>query len=230
MLGIILKLRKIFFPRKLTPHDIIIYRWWRLSLPEGMDVNGLIQKNHAAAEAYHADRRGFLKHGLLISAALGFWMPSLAEAAPVSGREMSFTNAHTGEKFKGEYWYEGKYLPDAFGEIKTILRDYRTNDRYPIDPRLIDVLFVLRQRLRNFTPFEVFSGYRSPATNAMLRRASHGVARGSLHMQGQAADINQPGTRLSFLEKSAIRLKAGGVGFYPTSDFVHVDTGRVRNW
>lgn len=194
-------------------------------------MNDLIQKNNDAAEAYNSDRRGFLKHGLLFSAALGFWMPSLAEAAaPVTAREMSFTNVHTGDKFKGEYWYQGKYLPDAFGEIKNVMRDYRTGDKYPIDPRLIDVLFVLQKRTRNFTPFEIFSGYRSPATNAWLRRSTSGVARGSLHMQGQAVDINQPGTRLSYLEKSAIRLKAGGVGFYPSSDFVHVDTGRVRSW
>ena len=196
-----------------------------------MDVDDLIQKNNLAAEAYHADRRGFLKHGLLFSAALGFWTPSLAEAVtPVKVRKMSFTNVHTGEDFKGEYWYDGKYLPDAFGEIKQVMRDYRTNERYPIDPRLIDVLFVLQQRMKNFTPFEVFSGYRSPTTNAWLRRKSSGVARGSLHMQGQAIDINQPGTRLSKLENAAINVRAGGVGFYPSSGFVHIDTGRVRSW
>ncbi|MBI3441442.1 MAG: DUF882 domain-containing protein [Proteobacteria bacterium] len=194
-------------------------------------MEDLIQKNNVAAEAYDAERRGFLKHGLLFSAALGFWMPSLAQAAtPVAGRQMSFTNVHTGEKFRGEYWYGGKYLPDAFGEIKYVMRDYRNGQQYPIDPRLIDVLFVLQQRLHNFMPFEVFSGYRSPATNAWLRRSTSGVARGSLHMQGQAVDINQPGTHLSALKQTALRLQAGGVGFYPTSDFVHVDTGRVRCW
>ena len=194
-------------------------------------MEDLIQKNDAAAEAYHADRRGFLKHGLLFSAALGFWMPSLAQAgAPVVAREMSLTNAHTGENFRGEYWYNGKYLPDAFGEIKTVMRDYRTNEKYPIDPRLIDVLFVLQRRTNNFTPFNVFSGYRSPATNAWLRRHSGGVARGSLHMQGQAVDLSQPGTSLSSLKRSAAGLRAGGVGFYPSSGFVHVDTGSVRSW
>lgn len=193
-------------------------------------MDDLIQRNNTAAEAYRADRRGFLKHGLIFSAALGFWMPPLTSAAAVRGREMNFTNVHTGEKFKGEYWQDGKYLPDAFGEIKNVLRDFRTNDRFPIDPRLIDVLFVLQQRTKNFTPFDVFSGYRSPATNAQLRRTGSGVARGSLHMQGQAIDINQPGTNLFNLKKSAIRLQAGGVGFYPSSGFVHVDTGRVRVW
>lgn len=194
-------------------------------------MDELIQKNNAAAEIYQSDRRGFLKHGLLFSAALGFWHPTLAFAgkAPIV-RQMSLSNIHTGEKFKGEYWYDGKYIPDAFGEIKTIMRDHRNNEIFPIDPRLIDVLFVLQNRLKNFTPFEVFSGYRSPATNAMLRRTTSGVARGSLHMQGQAVDVNQPGTRLSTLEKAAIKMKSGGVGFYPSSDFVHLDTGRTRNW
>lgn len=191
----------------------------------------MIQKNNLAAEAYESDRRGFLKHGLLFTAALGFWTPALAgAAAPAAGREMAFTCAHTGKKFKGEYWYRGKYLADAFGEIKQVMRDYRTNDEYPIDPRLIDVMFVLQRRIKNYTPFEVFSGYRSPATNAWLHRHTTGVARGSLHMQGQAADINQPGTRLGALRRAAIRLEAGGVGFYPSSDFVHLDTGRVRTW
>lgn len=196
-------------------------------------MGDLIQKNNAAAMEYHADRRGFLKHGLLFSAALGFWSPTLASAAvekPGSARRMSFTNVHTGEKFSGEYWYDGAYIPSAFGEIKAVLRDHRTNEKFPIDPRLMDVLYVLQERLKNRAAFEVFSGYRSPKTNARLREASHGVARGSLHMQGQAIDINQPGTRLSNLEKAAIRLKSGGVGFYPRSDFVHVDTGRTRSW
>jgi len=194
--------------------------------------NDLIRKNNEAAAAYSADRRGFLKHGLLFSAALGFWMPGLARAdeQPVEARNLHITNIHTNESFKGEYWNDGEYLPDAFGEIKTVLRDYRTNQKFPIDPRLMDILFVLQHRLQNFEPFNVFSGYRSPATNAMLRETTNGVARGSLHMQGQAIDINLPGTRLTSLHKAGIRLKSGGVGFYPASDFVHIDTGRVRNW
>ncbi|MFH1158753.1 MAG: YcbK family protein [Pseudomonadota bacterium] len=195
-------------------------------------MNGLIQKNNAAAESYRADRRSFLKHGLLFSAVLGFWTPALAMAAerPTAARRMFLTNVHTGEKFGGEYWYDGEYLPEAFSVIKTVMRDHRTNEIFPIDPRLMDVLYVLQNKVKNFTPFEVFSGYRSASTNARLRRMSRGVARGSLHMQGQAIDINQPGTRLSYLKKTAVRLRSGGVGFYPSSDFVHVDTGRARSW
>ena len=195
-------------------------------------MNELIRKNNVAVEKYRADRRGFLKHGLLFSAVLGFWTPALAVAAerPASVRRMSLINAHTGEKFVGEYWSDGKYLPDAFSTIKSVMRDHRTNEIFPIDPRLMDVLYVSQNKVKNFTPFRVFSGYRSASTNARLRRISRGVARGSLHMQGQAIDINQPGTRLSRLKRSVTRLKAGGVGFYPSSDFIHVDTGRTRCW
>lgn len=195
-------------------------------------MDDLIQKNNLAAEAYQSDRRGFLRHGLAFTAALGFWMPAIAEAAPAvaTARVMKFTNVHTGESFRGEYWTDGRYLPDAFREIKSVLRDHRNNAKFPIDPRLIDVLYVLQRRTGNMTPFEVFSGYRSPQTNAWLRRNTDGVARGSLHMQGQAIDLNQPGTALSDFRKSAIGLKAGGVGYYPSSDFVHIDTGSVRTW
>jgi uncharacterized protein YcbK (DUF882 family) len=197
-------------------------------------MEDLVQKNNAAAEEYRADRRGFLKHGLMFTAALGFWLPSKSFAAGATklpgARAMSFTNVHTGESFKGEYWHDGAYLPDAFGEIKTVLRDFRTGDKFPIDPRLMDILFVLQTRLRNYSTFNVFSGYRSPLTNAHLREVSNGVARGSLHMQGQAIDLDLPGTRLSYLEKAALHLKSGGVGYYPSSGFVHVDTGRARNW
>jgi uncharacterized protein YcbK (DUF882 family) len=94
----------------------------------------------------------------------------------------------------------------------------------------MDVLFVLQHRMDNGGPFEVFSGYRSPQTNAYLRRHTRGVARHSLHMQGQAVDLCLPGTRLSSLRQEAMRLRAGGVGYYPSSDFVHIDTGRVRTW
>lgn len=193
----------------------------------------LLGKNAEAAEEFNADRRGFIKHGLMFSAALGFWTPELAmasAAAAPSAREVFFHNAHTGEKFKGAYWENGKYLSDAFGELRRVMRDFRTGDEYPIDPRLIDVLYVLKEKVENKNPYSLFSAYRSPKTNNMLLKRSEGVARNSLHMQGQAADINLPGTRLSSLEKSALKLKIGGVGYYAKSGFVHIDTGKVRSW
>ena len=192
----------------------------------------LLERNRIAADQFDSDRRAFLKTGMFMTAALGFWTPELAQAStgPANGRALHFTNVHTGEKFQGEYWSNGRYLPDAFGEIKSVMRDYRTGEKFPIDPRLMDILYVLQHRLENFEGYEVFSGYRCEATNARLRRISRGVAAHSLHMTGQACDLNLPGTRLSHVRQAAITLRSGGVGYYPSSDFVHVDTGRVRYW
>jgi uncharacterized protein YcbK (DUF882 family) len=200
-----------------------------------VDPDELLEKNRLAAEKFDSDRRHFLKSGLFMTAALGFWTPSLAKAAApanarLGGRELRLTNVHTGEKFRGEYWENGRYLPDAFGNIKSVMRDHRTGDIFPIDPRLMDILYVLQHRLENYNTFDVFSGYRSEKTNAKLRKISHGVARRSLHMTGQAADIKLPGSKLYNVRQAAVRLKSGGVGYYPSSGFVHVDTGRVRTW
>jgi len=195
-------------------------------------MQDIMKINAEAADQFDSDRRGFLKAGLAVTAALGFWMPPIeaVAAAPLRGRTVSLVNAHTGDKFKGEYWANGRYLPDAFGDIKKLMRDHRTSDIFPIDPRLMDILYVVQHRLENSNAFRVFSGYRSPKTNAMLRRKGEGVARNSLHMSGQAIDLQLPGSRLSALKKTAIAVKSGGVGFYPRSDFVHIDTGRVRHW
>jgi len=197
-------------------------------------MEDLFFKNKLAHEEYLSDRRGFLKHGLAFSAALGFWMPKSVLAQSnmdfESARVISFKNAHTGESFNGEYWRNGRYISDAFEEIRMIMRDFRTGDECPIDPRLIDVLFVMKEKAHNVAPFALFSGYRSPNTNKKLRQMSEGVARGSLHMQGQAADINLPGTNLNKLERTALDLRMGRVGYYPKSGFVHIDTGKVRTW
>jgi len=194
-------------------------------------MQDLIEKNALAADEYDSDRRGFLKAGLFAAAALGFWTPALAEAAaPRTARIVYLQNPYTGEKFTGEYWYNGRYIPSAFVDIKKLMRDHRVNEQFPIDPRLMDILYVMNNRLGVKNSYHVLSGYRSPATNARLRRNSEGVARNSLHMTGQAVDIRLPGTRLNVLRKAAMDLKSGGVGFYPRSDFVHVDTGRVRHW
>lgn len=191
----------------------------------------LLTKNNQAAQTVQTDRRGFLKAGAMVTAALGFWMPSLGHAAaPVMGREIQLFNAHTGEKFKGEYWYAGKYLPDAFGAIKSVMKDHRTGEKFPIDPRLMDILYVLHNKIGSRNSFEVLSGYRSPKSNAMLRHNTEGVAKQSLHMTGQAIDIRLPGTKLTSVRASALALKSGGVGYYPRTGFVHIDTGRFRSW
>ena len=191
-------------------------------------------------EEQNVSRRNFLKSGFLTAgvAAAGLILPgtdafAAALAQPAiskGGREISFVNSHTGERFSGEYWSTEKYLPDAFREIKNVMRDHRTDEIFPIDPRLIDILFVLQHKLGNRHAFEILSGYRSPKSNAILRKVSYGVAKKSLHMQGQAVDIRLQGTSLSGLRRSAMTLQAGGVGYYPRSQFVHIDTGRVRHW
>lgn len=178
------------------------------------------------------ERRTFLKTSGVIAIAAQLWMPTAADARQFvqKGRSITFTNAHTGDKFQGEYWANGKYNTDAFEEIKHVFRDHRQNETFPIDPKLLDILYTMQQRTGNKHQYNLYSGYRSPKTNAMLRKSSSGVAKKSLHMMGQAADIRLPGTNLYEFKRSAIALGAGGVGYYPDSGFVHLDTGRVRHW
>ncbi len=145
-------------------------------------------------------------------------------------RQLAFRHLHTGEKVKLTYWAEGEYLADSLQEINHLLRDHRTGDMAQIDRQLMDLLFNLQTSLDRPGEFQIISGYRSPKTNNMLRSKSSGVAKKSLHMQGRAIDIRLPGAELKQLRKAAIALKAGGVGYYPKSNFIHVDTGRVRYW
>lgn len=174
-------------------------------------------------------RRRFLSCGLA-ALALAAGLPSLSQAATRGQRSLSFYNLHTDERLKATYWADGQYIPDALREIDRVLRDFRTGDVHAIDRRLLDLLVVLHTRMETQEPFAVISGYRSPKTNAILASASSGVARRSLHMDGKAIDIRIPGRDLADLRKAAIALRMGGVGYYPRSDFVHVDTGRVRTW
>ena len=151
-------------------------------------------------------------------------------AARAESRALHFAHLHTGERLTVEYCTGGSYVPDGLAAVNTLLRDFRTGDVHAIDPALLDLLFDLCERTDTTRPFEVISGFRSPQTNAALRRRSHGVAGGSLHMQGQAIDIRVGDVRLAALHRAALALRQGGVGYYPASNFVHVDTGRVRAW
>jgi uncharacterized protein YcbK (DUF882 family) len=158
--------------------------------------------------------------------------PAFASNASPGARSIDLHNIHTGEHLSVDYWADGAYVPDALAAINKILRDFRTGDIQPIETNLLDTLVRLHGKLDTRKPFEVISGYRSPATNAALHARSEesGVAVKSLHMQGMAVDIRVPGRPLILLRNAALSERAGGVGYYPQSDFVHVDVGRVRRW
>ena len=174
-------------------------------------------------------RRRVLALGLAGMASL-VTAPAVAAVSRRATRTLSFHHLHTGEDLRVSYWADGRYEPEALARLDRLLRDFRTGEEYAIDPRLFDLLHALRGRLDSVQPFHVVSGYRSPRTNAMLQRAAGGVASRSLHMQGMAIDIRVPGRRTADVNRAARSLKAGGVGHYPKSGFVHVDTGRVRFW
>jgi uncharacterized protein YcbK (DUF882 family) len=174
-------------------------------------------------------RRRFLQIGFGATASLA--MPNaFAAALKQPERSIALLNLHTGEQVKATYWAEGQYQADELQSIHRVLRDHRTGDIHAIDENLIDILNLLHQKMNGKQPFHVISGYRSPKTNAMLNKNSSGVAKKSLHMQGKAIDIRLPGRQLNELRKTAQGMKVGGVGYYPGSEFIHLDTGRTRSW
>jgi len=174
-------------------------------------------------------RRTFIRAGTGLAASL-FLLPVPSFANRRQERKLSFHNTHTGENTSAVYWAEGSYLSAGKQEIDEILRDHRTDEIYPIDTGLLDLLYLLKTEVQGKQPFEIISGYRSPATNAALRKNSNGVAKRSYHMQGKAIDIRLPGCDLKYLHKAALAMRAGGVGYYPDPDFIHVDVGPCRSW
>lgn len=175
------------------------------------------------------NRRTFLKTGVsaLVSSMSPF--PLMAAVTP-KYQVLSFHNIHTGEELKTCYRANGRILGHAMTRIGRIMRDHRTGDIESIDPALMDLLYRLRCRIRSTAPISIISGYRSPKTNAALRRSTPGVARNSLHMAGRAIDIRIPGCRTADLRREAVGLAMGGVGYYPDSNFVHLDTGPFKAW
>lgn len=173
-------------------------------------------------------RRQLLRAAALIIPAALLPMPSLARVRAPS--RLRFYHTHTSEKLDIVYADNGQYLPGALDEINYFLRDFRTNDVHPIDPQLLDLLSTVQRRTGSRGQFEVISGFRSPHTNEMLRDKSAGVAQNSLHLTGQAIDVRLTDLPTRKLRGAAASLARGGVGYYPASDFVHIDTGRVRAW
>ncbi len=179
------------------------------------------------------NRRQVLKAGLFASAVLLSPVPTWASNMLLNSpeRSLSLLNTHTGERLKSiVYWEKGIYIPDALKDINYVLRDHRTDEVTSIDPITLDLMAAISRKLEAKRPFEIISGYRSPQTNAALRGQSSGVAKNSYHMQGKAVDLRLPGVPLKTLRKAALNLRMGGVGYYPKSNFVHVDSGRVRSW
>jgi uncharacterized protein YcbK (DUF882 family) len=189
--------------------------------------------SQAEPTTHGCSRRTLLRAGLVAS--LGCLAPLPAWARfPLSRadeRSLSMLNTHTGEQLsKVVYWEQGGYLPDALQHISYLLRDHRNDEVHSIDPATLDLMTAVQRELGVTRPFEIISGYRSPASNAELRRRSSGVAKNSYHMRGMAVDLRLPGVPLKAVRKAAFELRRGGVGYYPKSDFVHVDSGPVRSW
>lgn len=172
-------------------------------------------------------RRGFIAGVAGMSLASTFW-PVEALAAPV--RSLAFVNTNTDESLKVDYWVQGSYIPESMTRIAYILRDHRNDKQRVMAPQLMDLLWAMRLRMASSSPFHVISAYRSPETNALMRKKSSGIGENSLHLTGQAIDLKVPGRDLKFVRNAALSLKMGGVGYYPGSGFVHLDIGKVRHW
>lgn len=181
------------------------------------------------------ERRAFLKisGSALITGAIAGVATAAASSAALALpnlRRLALVNTHTGDAYNDAYWTAGDYVPHALGAIAHVMRDHRSGEERAIDPRLLDLLHDLHASVGASAPYQIISGYRSPATNAALHAQTNGVASRSLHMDGRAIDIRISGIDLPRLRDAAIHMRRGGVGFYPDSDFIHVDTGRVRTW
>ena len=175
-------------------------------------------------------RRSFLKSSVVLASAIG--MPALAKAAQPAPAERTLRlyNTHTGESLRSVFWAEGQFIPEALKDINKLLRDHRNDKIAEMDPKLILLLNDVSDKFGDNQVLHIISGYRSPESNAKLAAASNSVAKHSMHMDGKAIDIRMPGKNLAQLHKAAMAMKAGGVGYYPDSQFVHMDTGRVRYW
>ena len=187
----------------------------------------------ATDEQMQIQRRTLLKAGF--AGVIGSMVPFIGAGNVLASNggstwKMSCRNSHTGESFSGVYRVGDKYLPEAFERLNYVLRDFRTGEVFPMDPHVIDILSIMHRKISTAEPYEVLSGYRSPKTNAMLGRKTRGVASNSFHMYGQAVDIRIPEYSTKRIRNIAKSLSAGGVGYYPRSNFVHVDTGDVRSW
>ena len=200
-------------------------------------------RRHSPPDAPSRSRRAFLGRtglgaagvglgaagGLGVGAALLGTAPARAAAAS-DERRLNLVHAHTWERLDIVYYTRGMYIDESLAAINHLMRDHRANEERVMDPQLLDDLVTLHASLGTDEPIHLLSGYRTPATNARLRKRSKGVAKYSLHMEGKAADIHVPGISTRQIQKTALAMRAGGVGYYKRSGFVHIDTGALRSW
>jgi len=175
-------------------------------------------------------RRRFLtlsSASVVAVAATPAWSSALLTS---SERKLSFVHTHTAETLSLTYFKDGGYVNGALTRLNHLLRDFRNEASHPIDPALFDILYDLQVRANRDATYEIISGYRSPATNQMLHERSSGVATHSMHMEGRAIDVRLTGFSCKKLQELALSAQRGGVGYYGASNFVHLDTGRVRRW
>ncbi|CUJ95219.1 DUF882 domain-containing protein [Shimia thalassica] len=177
-------------------------------------------------------RRGLLRAFAATTVAAAPTFSSAAGFLRGSGdiRRIRMYSGRTGERLDTIYWIEGQYIKDAVKEINLFMRDWRTDGVKSIDLRTVDIMAASHNLLDVNEPYTLLSGYRSPQTNAMLRSRSRGVAKNSLHMKGQAADLRLSSRSVGQMARAASACAAGGVGRYSRSNFVHMDCGVVRTW
>ena len=157
-------------------------------------------------------------------------MPFAATSSKTDERQLSFYHTHTSESLTVTYYSDGEYVDSALAELNHLMRDFRTGDPTTMNPEVFDILHDIQMESGSMGTFQVISAYRSPATNEMLRDKSSGVAKNSQHLLGNAIDVRLTDLDTAKLRDVALSLQRGGVGYYKESDFVHVDTGRVRQW
>ena len=173
---------------------------------------------------------------LLVPALLGVALMSFSTLSQgtlaTEARELSFYHTHTREHLNVVYWEDGRYVDEALDKINEFLSDFRTGDAVPMDRELLDLIYDVRDSLGSDGTYQIISAYRSPKTNEMLRNrgSSSGVAKKSQHLLGKAIDVRLTDVPTARLRDAAVHLQRGGVGYYEASNFVHMDTGRVRRW
>lgn len=192
--------------------------------------------NRSSCSRGHETRGGLSRRAFLtrvgIAAAGSFLPPSAHAIAKTLSKErpLSLFNTNTDEELTVLCSPQKNYDRKLLNRFSHFLRDHRTEQMHPMDPALLDLLYAVSVLTRGRGEFQIISGYRAPETNQMLRKLSHGVAENSLHMYGKAIDIRSEDVSIRSIQKAALALQQGGVGFYQASDFVHMDTGAIRSW